>query len=192
MNTLRQRVPFQAAADDVDDTRVVLDDVEQEELIADLRVRNGETSARTLLVLDAVLVFSALLQVVYLLKYSKESPLLALFPLSPSSTPDPDPPIPWPAAFTLLALALHANLALRLHPSLEFTALAPLPYAFAYALAGVAPTLSLFLARSWQATLWAAVPALAVGVAHSVHSTLQEGDEALAELEALKYRAPGP
>lgn len=190
MNTLRQRVPFQAAADDEDDSGVVLDDVEQDELIADLRVRNVQTTARTLLVLDVVLVFSALLQVVYLLKGSKESPLLAVFPLPPSTAPDPDPPIPWPAAFALLALALHANLALRLHPTPR--APAPLSYAFSYALAGVAPTLSLFLARSWQATLWAAVPALVVALTHSVHNTLQEGDEALAELEALKYRAPGP
>ncbi|KAJ7505277.1 hypothetical protein B0H11DRAFT_1904663 [Mycena galericulata] len=181
MNSLRQRVPFHAAADDDESSGVVLDDVEQDELIANLRVRNAQTTARTLFVLDVVLVFSALLQVVYLLN--------SLSPVS-LRPPDPDPPIPWPVAFALLALALHVNLALRLHPSPDRPP--PLSYAFAYSLAGVAPTLSLFLARSWQATLWAAVPALVVALTHSVHSTLQEGDEALAELETLKYRAPGP
>jgi hypothetical protein len=95
--------------------------------------------------------------------------------------------------FALLALALHANLALLLHPNLVLR-LYPLPlsYSLSYALSAVAPSLSLFLARSWQATAWAALPLLAVALTHSVHSTLQEGDEALAELETLQYRAPGP
>jgi hypothetical protein len=95
--------------------------------------------------------------------------------------------------FALLALALHANLALLLHPNLLLR-LYPLPlsYSLSYALSAVAPSLSLFLARSWQATAWAALPVLVVALTHSVHSTLQEGDEALAELETLQYRAPGP
>ncbi|KAJ7672795.1 hypothetical protein B0H17DRAFT_1084002 [Mycena rosella] len=194
MSSLRQRVPFQTAGDDEDDRGVVLDDVEQDELVSDLRERSVQTTARAILVLDAVLALSALLQIVYLLSPSKASPLLALVPASApaSAAPDADPPLP--TAFALLALALHANLALHLHRA-HFSsspALTPLSYPLCYALAAVAPTLALFLARAWQATVWAAVPALVVGLVHSVHSTLQEGDEALAELESLKYRAPGP
>ncbi|KAJ7134661.1 hypothetical protein C8R44DRAFT_870267 [Mycena epipterygia] len=184
-SSLRNRLPFKANDDD-DVPGVVLDDIEQDELVADLRERNAQTTAHALLVLDVVLVFSALLQLVYLLKDSKASPLLALFPVR--DAPDPDPPIPYPGIFTLLALALHANLALHLHPHIY----APLSYSLVYALAAVAPTLSLFLGRSWQATVWAAFPALVVALTHSVHSTLQEGDVALTELESLKYRAPGP
>ncbi|KAJ6559156.1 hypothetical protein DFH09DRAFT_1162073 [Mycena vulgaris] len=175
-SSLRHRVPFTTAGDD-DDERVILDDVEQDELIAGLRAQNTRTTAAAVIILDAVLVFSAVLHLIYLLNP-------ALFP---------HPPLPCPALFTFLALFLHANLALRFHPHPHpFLAPLPLSYPLSYALAAVAPTLALFLAHSWPATAWAAAPALVVALAHSVHGTLREGDEALAELESLKYRAPGP
>lgn len=60
-SSLRNRLPFKAVDDDDDVPGVVLDDVEQDELVADLRERNAQTNARALLVLDVVLVFSALL-----------------------------------------------------------------------------------------------------------------------------------
>ncbi|KAJ7794135.1 hypothetical protein B0H14DRAFT_3497246 [Mycena olivaceomarginata] len=170
MTSLRQRVGFIAANDDDDDDghRIVLDEVEQEAVIDDLRQRNTETTARALLLLDGVLAFSAVLQIVYLLKDSKASPLLALFP---ASTAEPDPPCP--TLFALLALALHANLALLLHPNLVLR-LYPLPlsYSLSYALSAVAP--------------------LAVAVPRALVAGYREGDEALAELETLQYRAPGP
>ncbi|KAJ7044168.1 hypothetical protein C8F04DRAFT_1071913 [Mycena alexandri] len=188
MTSIRHRVGFQAAGDDDRDGQpVVLDDVEQEEVIEDLRQSNRQTTARALLLLDVVLAFSALLQLVYLLKDSKTSPLLALFP-----TAAPEPNLPFPTAFALLALALHANLALHLHPTLLSRSPLPIPYSLSYPLAAIDPTLNVFLRHSWQAVAWAAVPAAVVGLTHSVHSTLQEGDEALVQLETLKYRAPGP
>ncbi|KAJ7175897.1 hypothetical protein C8R46DRAFT_1214347 [Mycena filopes] len=168
-------------------TTVVLDDVEQEQVVADLRQSNTQTTARALFLLDTVLACSALLQLVYLLKDSKASPLLALFP-APTLQPNP----PFPTAFALLALFLHANIALRLHRTAVVPHPLPLPYSMSYALAAVAPTLNLVSGHSWQATVWAAVPAAVIALTHSVHVTLQEGDEALVELEALKYRAPGP
>ncbi|KAJ7107286.1 hypothetical protein C8R43DRAFT_204223 [Mycena crocata] len=131
-------------------------------------------------------------QLVYLLKDSKASPLLAIFPPASDANVDPDPPLPCPSLFTLLALALHANLALHLHGGDIRLSFSPvLSYTHTYALAAVAPCLSLFLGRSWQATAWAAAPVALIALAHSVHGTLREGDEALAELEALKYSAPG-
>ncbi|KAJ6508723.1 hypothetical protein C8R45DRAFT_968465 [Mycena sanguinolenta] len=181
MTSLRQRVGFQAE-DDTDRLHVVLDETEQEAVIENLRQRNTQTTARALLLLDALIAFSALLQILN---------LLALFPVS---TTEPDPPCP--TLFALLALALHANLALLLHPNLLLrlhpTVPLPLSYSLSYLLSAVAPSLSVFLARSWQAIAWAALPLLVVGLTHSVHSTLREGDEALAELETLQYRAPGP
>ncbi|KAJ7288292.1 hypothetical protein C8J57DRAFT_1494605 [Mycena rebaudengoi] len=185
---LRHRAGYKAESDD-DEGPVVLDDVEQEELIDALRKDNIRSTAQTLLALDFVILFSCAVHVVYLLKHSKDSPILAVFPAS-GSTPDPDPPIPWPVSFTLLALALHANLMLRLHPTPRAPPL--LSYTLSYALAAVAPTLSLFLARSWQATLWAALPALVLTIAHSVHASIAASDETLAELESLKYHASGP
>ncbi|KAJ6613296.1 hypothetical protein B0H10DRAFT_2222340 [Mycena sp. CBHHK59/15] len=191
MDSLRHRVPFKASADDEDDERpVVLDDAEQEELIDSLRESNTRSTAQTLLVLDVVLLFSCALHIVYLLKHSKDSPLLAVFPPAATAAPDPDPPLPWPAAFTLLALALHANIVLHLHPIPR--APTPLSYPLAYALAAVAPTLTVFLSRSWQATAWAALPAAVLAVAHTVHASIAAADKTLAELESLKYRAPGP
>ncbi|KAJ7259490.1 hypothetical protein B0H12DRAFT_1108257 [Mycena haematopus] len=182
MTSLRQRVGFQAAEDDADGHHVVLDEVEQAEVIEDLRQRNTQTTTRALLLLDGVLAFSALLQILY---------FLALFPIS---TTEPNPPCP--TLFALVALAVHANLALHLHPNLaprlRLRPPLPLSYLLSYLATAVAPSLSLFLARSWQATAWDALPLLVVALTHSVHSTLMEGDEALAELEALQYRAPGP
>ncbi|KAJ7069723.1 hypothetical protein C8F01DRAFT_1113738 [Mycena amicta] len=184
--SVRHRIPFQAADDDSDGrSHVVLDETEQEELIQDLRRANVQTSARALVMLDGVLVFSAILQVVY----STASPLFELFP--PTTTGTSLDPIPAPTLFAILSLLLHANLVLHLHPYLASFPL-PLSYSTTYALACVSPTLSLFLARAWQTTVWGLLTALVTGLVHSVHSTLREGDEALAELESLKYKAPGP
>ncbi|KAJ7095835.1 hypothetical protein B0H15DRAFT_74708 [Mycena belliarum] len=182
MTSLRHRVPFRAVDDDDGNPAAVLDDQEQEELVAELNAANARSSARAVLVLDTVLVLSALLHIVSL--FTGENPLLAFFP-----SPAPEPP-PCPTAFTLLALALHASLAVHLHPQPRLRG--PLPYALTYALAAVAPAVALVLGCAWQTTAWAAVPALVVALTHSVHATLREGDAALAELESLKYRAPGP
>ncbi|KAF7288503.1 hypothetical protein HMN09_01379300 [Mycena chlorophos] len=189
--SLRQRIPFQDDEEDRSHSTQVLDETEQEELIEDLRRENLQTSARAVVMLDGVLAFSTLLQVVYLLKQSRMSPLFELFP--PSATTSLEP-IPAPVLFTVLALLLHANLVLHLHPALTSSSSLPLPlpYATTYALGCVAPTLGLFLARAWQTTLWTSLPVLVVLLVQSVHDTLKEGDEALAELETLKYTAPGP
>ncbi|KAJ7209723.1 hypothetical protein GGX14DRAFT_108055 [Mycena pura] len=189
MTSVRRRIPFLAATDDGDDdrTQIVLDETEQEDLISSLHLENTQSTARARLLLDAVLAFSVSLHVVYLLKDSRDSPLAALFP---PAVPDS---IPWPVAFTFYSICIHAQLLFRLHPSLSAMPYPVLyfPYPVLYLAAGIAPTLSLLLARTWQTTLWAAVPALVVAITHSVHSTMQEGDAALAELELLKYRAPG-
>ncbi|KAF7298959.1 hypothetical protein MIND_00844000 [Mycena indigotica] len=190
--SLRQRIPFQAPDDDDNNGQPqVLDETEQEELIENLRKENSQTSARTIVMLHGVLGFSSLLQLTYLLKPSNSSPLFEFFP--PTSTTSLES-IPAPTSFSLLALLLHANLLLHLHPTFLHNAFPPIPlsYSTSYALACVAPTLALFLGRAWQTTLWSSFPALVIGLVHSVHSTLKEGDQALAELEALKYRAAGP
>ncbi|KAK7048408.1 hypothetical protein R3P38DRAFT_2869180 [Favolaschia claudopus] len=176
MTSLRHRVGFTASDDDGDAQNHVLDDVEQEEVIEDLRQRNDETTARATLVLDVVL-----------------PSLRALPSFIPTLEPDP----PCPILFTLLALGLHSNLTLLVHPTLALHSTLkalPLPISFSltYALAAVWPTLSLFLARSWQVTAFSAASFLVVALTHSVLRTLQEGDQALAELETLRYRAPGP
>ncbi|KAF7314279.1 hypothetical protein MKEN_00900500 [Mycena kentingensis (nom. inval.)] len=182
--SLRQRIPFRAADDD--DGRHVLDETEQEELIETLRNQNSQSSHQAIILLDVVLACATLLQVVFLLKDPKQSPLFALFP--PSSWDA----MPAPVLLTILAFLLHANLVLHVHPTLIPASMPlPLSYATSYALALVAPTLSIFLGRVWQTTAWTFAPAAVVGLVHSVHSTLREGDAALAELETLKYNAPG-
>ncbi|CAK5284179.1 unnamed protein product [Mycena citricolor] len=196
--SLRQRIPFRADEDTED--RVVLDEVEQDEVIDTLHKENTRSTANALLIVDTVLSLASILQLSFLFN---GNPLLALFPPSTMSNLGRYT-IPYPAVFVLFALVLHANLALHLHPALirvllpSYSNSTPLPvaiplsYPLTFSLAAVPPTFCLFLHHAWQANAWAASPFIVVTLIHSVHETLSEGSEALAELESLRYRAPGP
>lgn len=123
------------------------------------------------------------------------NPLLNIFP---TKSPESVPSIPYPAAATLLSLAIHINLAalalsgdLQTHVQMGDLDIHPVPYQLLYIISAVAPTLSLFLRRPWQSTTWWSLTAAVVFLVHTVTQSIDRGNESIAELETMKYIAPG-
>jgi hypothetical protein len=126
---------------------------------------------------------------------SHDNPLLAIFPLA---TPEITPSIPYPIFATLLSLTIHVNLMAvafsgDLPTRLQFGDfdIRPFSYQLSYVIAAVAPTLSLFLRRSWQSTTWWGLTVAVVFTVHMVAGSIDRGNASIAELETMKYIAPG-
>lgn len=124
-----------------------------------------------------------------------ENPLLAIFP---ANLPEEIPSIPYPVIATLLSLTIHINLAALAFSGDSQTRVRfgdfdvhPIPYQLLYVISAVAPTLSLFLRRSWQSTAWWSLTAAVVFTVHTVTGSIDRGNESIAELETMKYVAPG-
>ncbi|PCH40055.1 hypothetical protein WOLCODRAFT_162055, partial [Wolfiporia cocos MD-104 SS10] len=113
--SLRQRIPFRFSGDDntddADDTRI-LDEQEQEEVIAHLRAQSHASAQRDARLVQAVLALSCLLHIMFLLDQTHTSPLYVLLT---AHTP-PATSIPLAAPLTLLHVLLHVLLFLRLLP----------------------------------------------------------------------------
>ncbi|THV00817.1 hypothetical protein K435DRAFT_854344 [Dendrothele bispora CBS 962.96] len=200
MDQLRRRVPFKLAAEDNEDQNTILDESEQEELVQRLREENAKLNRRFLLVTQAIVSLSALLHLIYLFSPTEE-PLLLFFP-SPAGTQTPSKPLPRP--FTLLSLAVHVNMLFLVNSGtttatsllqlrfgdLQF-GLHPLSYSTSYALALVAPTVCLFLGRSWLTMIWWSITLGIVFAVQSVQDSITSGNESISALDALKYNAPG-
>jgi hypothetical protein len=96
-----------------------------------------------------------------------------------------------------LSLFIHANLALflcsddaKVRLSIPET-LTPLSYRLLYLLCAVAPTLSLFLNKPWQTTVWWCSTLLVVTMVQTVLDSVQQNIQGIADLETMKYSAPG-
>lgn len=131
------------------------------------------------------------------------NPLLHLFPQDPLNNDDP---IPLPRPFTLVSLVLHANLLLLLDPTsvrnillrvgiriddhvdLRSYTLSP---TLSYTLALVAPSICLFLRRSWWTIAWWSITIIITYAVQLVLDSISTGDERITSLEAMRYRAPG-
>jgi len=175
---LRRRVPFKLKEESEDDT-TILDDQEQEELLEALRHENTKSNQQGILMMQ----------------------LLVL--LYPSNNDDP---IPLPRPFTLVSLVLHANLVLLLDPTsvcnillrvgiriddhvdLRSYTLSP---TLSYTLALVAPSICLFLRRSWWTIAWWSITIIITYAVQLVLDSISTGDERITSLEAMRYRAPG-
>lgn len=109
-----------------------------------------------------------------------------LFLLDPSRIDtlvlDAGQPLPIPRVFLTLSLLLHANLLYQ--P-------AKLSYQSSYALACVAPTLCLFLGKSWKHVAWWSFTPVVMSITQMILDTVIQGQQYLESLEALKYTAPG-
>lgn len=123
-----------------------------------------------------------------------ENPLFAIFPADLME----ETSIPYPVIATLLSLAIHVNLAVLTFSGDSQTRVRlgdldvhPVPYQLLYIISAVAPTLSLFLRRSWQSTAWWSLTAAVVFTVHTVAGSIDRGNERIAELETMKYVAPG-
>ena len=100
--------------------------------------------------------------------------------------------------FSLLSLLLHANLYLLAFPGNVKTGLQivdidirPLSYPLCYTLAAVAPTLSVFLQRAWQSSVWWGLTLAIIFVVHNVTEAVSRGNEGISRLETMKYVAHG-
>ena len=191
MDSLRRRVPFKASNDDdseENDSRI-LDEQEQETLIRTLRDSNNTSSRQHVLALRTILTLSLFLQ---LLSF-RDNPLSVIVP---PATPGPSSSIPLPGLFTILSLLVHINLAFLafmdyIKPRFHTSHVHPISYQLSYALSAVAPTLSLFLRRPWQSTIWWGLTTTVVFTAQSIMESINEGNKDISELESMKYVAFG-
>lgn len=120
------------------------------------------------------------------------NPLLSIYPIQGA-----EPSIPLPAAFTILALYIHFNLVLlffsnEIHVRFNLSnPIDPLSYQLLYSLSAVAPTLCLFLQKPWQITMWWCTTGLIVFIVQTVVDAIQQSNQGIADLETMKYTAPG-
>ncbi|KAF9565745.1 hypothetical protein CPC08DRAFT_815238 [Agrocybe pediades] len=188
MDTLRRRIPFKARDEDAIDDNEILDEQQQEELIDKLREENELVNKAYLVALKVVVGLSLLLQ----LATFRRNPLLTIYPLQGSQSA-----IPLPAAFTLLSIFVHLNLLLLLFPEeipVLFqlsSSINPLSFQLLYSVSAVAPTLCLFLQKPWQTFVWWCFTPVMVFIVQSVMEAIQESNQGIADLETMKYTAPG-
>ncbi|KIM43219.1 hypothetical protein M413DRAFT_26388 [Hebeloma cylindrosporum] len=179
MDTLRRRIPFKLEGDSEEIyDNVVLDEQQQEEIIDRLRKENDVVNWRYSIALKIVVALSFISQLVSF----TNNPLLAIYPIR-----GPEPSIPLPGVFTILSLFIHLNLALLFSSG----KIRPLPYQLLYTLSAVAPTLSLFLQKPWQITVWWCITPLMVYLNQTVMDAFQQSIQGIADLEQMKYTAPG-
>ena len=100
--------------------------------------------------------------------------------------------------FSFLSLLLHANLYLLAFLGNVKTGLQiadidvrPLSYALCYTLAAIAPTLSVFLQRAWQSSVWWGSTLAMIFVVQNVTEAIARGIESISRLETMKYVAHG-
>ena len=133
---------------------------------------------------------------IYLVSPSKQSPLSVLYPPS-ALAPQV---LPLAALFALLHIFLHINLSVQLLPAGHHvrTAFAsnsgkvlPLPYTALFALASAAPVLAAALRHTWMDIAWWAAALLVTWIVYSGQDWVRQENEALAELERLRYVARG-
>jgi hypothetical protein len=191
--------------------------LEQEDVVQRLRQVNTASNIRYLNFLRVILSLSFFLcvpalwrchsliqhsgnftrQLVSLLDSSHDNPLLAIIP---PTIQDPTPSIPVAAIFSFLSLLLHANIYLLAFPDDIKTHLRlqvadinirPLSYPLCYALAAVAPTLSVFLRRAWQSSVWWGLTVAVVYIVQTITEAIVRGNESISGLETMKYVARG-
>lgn len=124
-------------------------------------------------------------QIVVLFKASP-SPLLFLFPNPKAGH------IPFSIPLTLLYIAIHANLLVLTDiPNGILQSSQALPLKFLYPLAAVAPSLSIYLRNPWQVSIWWCTTFTMVYLTQFILDTIEDQNYQVAQLEGLRYRAPG-
>ncbi|KAJ3996912.1 hypothetical protein F5050DRAFT_1504323 [Lentinula boryana] len=196
---LRRRITFKFS-EETEESPVLLDDQEQEEVIETLRKENAKSNKQSISMMKIVLLLSTILHIIYFINPA-DDPLLILIPRA-----NLDETIPLPRPFTFISLVLHVNLILLLDSTSVRNVLVQagiglddsiqlgnytLSPTLAYALSFVAPAVCLFLRRSWLTVAWWSIT---VSVTYAVQLVLEaaaQGDEHIRSLEAMKYAAPG-
>ena len=108
--------------------------------------------------------------------------------------------LPQPEFFAILHLLVHVNLTLHLLPSLHPTRLmissvssgfVPLRHTILFGMSSLAPFISLCLRLNWLELIWWSATLLLSWFIHSGQRWAKEEEEALQELEGLRYDAKG-
>jgi hypothetical protein len=86
----------------------------------------------------------------------------------------------------LLAFSGDMKILLRLKVDVR-----PLSYPLCYALAAVAPTLSVFLRQRWQSSVWWGLTVIVIFTVQTMTEAVAHGNERISALEAMKYVAHG-
>ncbi|KAJ3502888.1 hypothetical protein NLJ89_g8685 [Agrocybe chaxingu] len=189
MDTLRHRIPFKHADDsDEADSQEVLDEQQQDALLEDLRKENDSVNRTYYTSLKILVGLSGILQ----LTSFNHNPLVTVFPLTSKETA-----LPLPIVFIILSLFIHLNLVLCFcaEDARVFLQLAapvnPLSYQSLYLLSAVAPTLSIYLGKPWQTSVWWCTTPAMVFIVQTVMDTIEQSNENIADLETMKYKAAG-
>ncbi|KAI0648034.1 hypothetical protein C8Q79DRAFT_548549 [Trametes meyenii] len=203
MTAVRQRIPFRFSEDEGSEGHI-LDEQEQEEVIERLREQSAGSNTVYLIGLQGVIGLSILLShFLYILRSPKQSPLVALFPDTPSSEP-----VPLATPLTLLQVLIHCNLSLYVlslfppgHPLRQalrgsaFPAWVRLPIPISQPAAlfipAVAPVYALVLGRSWPDVLWWATSGIITAVVVAALKWMKDEEQEIATLEKLRYTARG-
>ncbi|KAI0697904.1 hypothetical protein BC835DRAFT_1336796 [Cytidiella melzeri] len=194
--SLRKRNTFKSSETGDEDQGPILDEQEQEQLINLLKKDSAAKNARYAGLLQGLVGISAILHLMYLSSSTGESPFAAVLP--PGSTSSR--PLPVAPFFSSVALFIHVNLFLRLLPSAHFIRRSvsstfaghvPLRYTFIFAMAAVAPVLSLALWQSWADVLWWCTTVCLVYWIYTAQSWFEQEAEEIKQLEKLQYDAKG-
>ncbi|EJC98448.1 uncharacterized protein FOMMEDRAFT_161821 [Fomitiporia mediterranea MF3/22] len=184
MESLRKRVPFKSdtEGDTGEDTRI-LDEQEQDELIAEFRGKAESMDKRIYRQAQIYTGISCLLHTIFFFRPS----LLD------------ETPIMFARLFALVNVLVHVNLLLLLTPSLDTpvhqlakeTPHLPLSPIRTLCVAGAAPIFSLISRRGWQQTSWWSVAFVITLLVWVMQQSIQENKASLENLEKLKYDAKG-
>jgi len=88
----------------------------------------------------------------------------------------------------LLAVILSSRFRDYIHPYSDST---PVSYRFLYLVSVLAPTISFCSQIPWKVAIWWSYTPLIVFAVHRVMNNMEDINRGIANLEALKYRAPG-
>lgn len=104
--------------------------------------------------------------------------------------------IPLRVVFSASSFFIHYHLAFILssqfhdyfYPNSDHT---PVSYRFLYSISVLAPTTSLFFEIPWKVAIWWSYTPLVVFAVHRVTNSIENIDREIANLEGMKYKAPG-
>ena len=87
-----------------------------------------------------------------------------------------------------LAIILSSQFRVYFYPYSDPT---PVSYPFLYSISVLAPTISLFFEIPWKVAIWWSYTPFVVFAVHQVTNSIDNIDREIANLEGLKYKAPG-
>ncbi|KIJ54544.1 hypothetical protein M422DRAFT_24493 [Sphaerobolus stellatus SS14] len=212
MDTLRRRNPFKNTdAHDGEDTNLILDEQEQEEVLDDLRKQSTETAEDFYMFLQVFLGIFIFFQLWFLVSPREATPFHILHPYVKTPLP---PLIPMSALFSLVALTVLLNVVLYLPEHLTLprvirsgirqivsclprnsqvlvNSFIPLSKIWSIGLLSIAPLLSIIFVADVPQIIWWLFPVLVMGTVVLSISWIEDTNVQIDRLEKMKYEAKG-